>query len=644
MTMTDEPTAQLPADTWADRVGDANVCPDCETTVSPDDSYCPNEECPSNDETLPRCRICGKPDRDLIDNDDYCEPCAAAKAQERARERAIDTTGDTVEVLPAVRESSPGTAAAHAAIEQAARAALEQPGIPGRDEFLSLAMQARMMAGSGLVPDKLQGKPADVFLILLTGRDLGIPVTAALRKVYVVDGQPSLAPQLKLALVRRQGLGLVRPVPGGNAAWQASEAIGPDGEPLGPPITVMWDDYRGDLVGVDCVPSEDGERIEHSDACKARPQQPYTNGVRVRCKDNWRNHPRRMLRWRSSGYCADDYFPEVGLGLYSPDELGAVTDEEGRPIDARTVDLPEGFEQAEARTAAAARQAGGSTGNAAPTVDPADVDDLYLRVEALPESHRLLLRQTWDNSDRVKGQSMRQAAAAGELQFIRAMIRGFEIKAAKDVEGWDADAARAEVAMQRQAAREGSTTTSGDAAPGGDGGDGEGGGAAVGVGPSGGSPPPSPSEGAGSPQEAPATPDAPSPAPETPDAPQGHTEADAGEPAPERPKLDPREAAPVAEQLREAIDATDPATAERIAGEVKAMHHAKVNDALKVRGYDPDGVHIDVRRMVLTHALLVAELLPFECWAIGCGEPGEEDARPEPDHVEGVWCGQHIPF
>lgn len=354
------------------------------------------------------------------------------------------------ELMPAIPEGPTGSVGAHAAIEAAAQAALEQPGIPGRDEFLSLAMQARIMAGSSLVPKDLRGKPADVFLVLLTGRDVGIPVTSALRKVYVVDGQPSLAPQLKLALVRRQGLGLVRKAGAGNCAWQAAEAVGPDGVVLGEPITCAWRDFAGDLVGVECYPSEDGESIVHSKTCQNPNAKPYSDGVRVKCKDNYRNHPRRMLWWRAAGYCVDDYFPEVGLGLYSPDELGAITDEDGRPLDPATVSLPEGFEQAERATRQAEQQARRAAGTAIGE-QAADADvlaDLTARVACLPEEQRAALATKWRESERLAPFKLAELPAS-RVAFVRSMVQGFEAMAKRA--GWDPEAARAAYDEQKAA-------------------------------------------------------------------------------------------------------------------------------------------------------------------------------------------------
>ena len=56
-----------------------------------------------------------------------------------------------------------------------------------------------------MLPYALKGKPSDVLLVMLTGRDLGIPPTFALNLIYVVDGHPTLSAKLQLALLRRSG-------------------------------------------------------------------------------------------------------------------------------------------------------------------------------------------------------------------------------------------------------------------------------------------------------------------------------------------------------------------------------------------------------------------------------------------------------
>jgi hypothetical protein len=43
-------------------------------------------------------------------------------------------------------------------------------------------------------------------------------------------------------------------------------------------------------------------------------------------KYNWKQMPQIMMKWRAVAACARVVFPDVVLGLYTPDEMGANTD------------------------------------------------------------------------------------------------------------------------------------------------------------------------------------------------------------------------------------------------------------------------------------------------------------------------------
>jgi hypothetical protein len=196
-----------------------------------------------------------------------------------------------------------------------AAAAANLPAVPGRDEFLTLCQLAQMYSRSGVVPKQLRGKPHDVLVVLMTARDLGIPLTAGLRKVYVIDGNPSIAPQLKISLVRKKGLGNVIQHPA-NAELtdrQGAIALGPGGQvftdsegnvtgwtgAIAAPFWFTWDDaITGGYVRQGCTPTS------HTAECRAaRTKQgvPQTNGQGEAnyCKDNWKKHPKRMLFQRA---------------------------------------------------------------------------------------------------------------------------------------------------------------------------------------------------------------------------------------------------------------------------------------------------------------------------------------------------------
>lgn len=246
--------------------------------------------------------------------------------------------------------------AAESALAEFDAHAAKIPIIPGMEEMHALATQARIMAMSGIVPKALQGKPADVFVVLLTGRDLGVPITAAVNLIHVIEGRPSIAPKLLNARLRQLGVGSILKFysardkavvcalePGGRFSRACLKAAKTNGgehlddcacEGIIGETEFNWSDaILGGLVMPDCTPEV------HTAKCKAYASRPFE-----RCRQGYRTYPGRMMLWRASGWCADEYFPEAQLGLYSPEELGALVDEDGEPIDPGSIALPPGFE------------------------------------------------------------------------------------------------------------------------------------------------------------------------------------------------------------------------------------------------------------------------------------------------------------
>lgn len=174
--------------------------------------------------------------------------------------------------------------------------------VPAQNEMEAIAQLAVTFAAAGAVPKALLNRPNDVFLVLMTARDLGMGLTTAMRECHVIEGKVTISPKAKLAMVRQQGLGRIWPDPGN------------DGE------SATWYAERDDLPGV-------------------RHSYTFTKAMATAAKllpgkdkSAWSTYPERMLSWRACGYLLDDVFSEVGTGLYSPDELGAVTDADGQAI------------------------------------------------------------------------------------------------------------------------------------------------------------------------------------------------------------------------------------------------------------------------------------------------------------------------
>lgn len=243
--------------------------------------------------------------------------------------------------------------------------------VPSVDEVRVLAGLAVTLTAAGNVPKAIRNAPNDAFLVMLEGRSLGLAPTTALRTLHVIDGKVTVPPMMKLAQLHRSGLGRAWKDPGSDehgARWFAARAD-EEGLDVEHSSAFTWDDARrADLADPRCRTPND-----HADAGKDR----------CRCKDNWRKYPARMLSWRALGYLLDDTFPEVGAGLYSPDELGAVTDEDGRAIDVTSWDAPHGLNRAAKATPAPPK---------APTVMATDAD-----VDELARAARALERQAPDD-------------------------------------------------------------------------------------------------------------------------------------------------------------------------------------------------------------------------------------------------------
>jgi hypothetical protein len=470
-------------------------------------------------------------------------------------------------------EEGPGTAieahaAGNAAIEAAADAALAMPGVPGRDEFLALAMQARVLCLSGAAPEAIRNNPYVAFHVAMVGRDLGISPSAAIELIDVIHTAKgprlSLSPQLLNGQIRRLGLGSIIPQVQERDRCVAL-ALDPNGVVMGTTEFTWQDAQDAELVGPNCQP---GAHVK-----ERRQGRNNTTYERCPCNQGYITYPKRMMWWRAAGFCADDWFPEAGLGLYTPEELGAVVDDEGRPIDPSQVALPPGYDEPEPPPAEKREQRKAEAqAKAEAPADTADLLALRGRIGKLPDHIQAKLKEAWNSEGcNVRGYSLRDDAEhilpASKLKIANALVNAWEGTARK--EGWDPDAAPA----------------------------------------------------AETPQEAPETDPAPAAQPDVPEAQSNDEGAQSGTAAdglPANPEFDvdapdedPSDTVPngapepdnraiatgLSRTLAKACQDIPDATIAEVAAEVKALHWSKVNAELDQFGVPHAGLHIDVRRM-----------------------------------------------
>jgi hypothetical protein len=152
--------------------------------------------------------------------------------------------------------------------------------------------EAKMMAGtyaeSSLLSIALRNRPADVFVTIMAGQELGLPPMASLRGIHVVEGKPVLAADTMVAVVLADGTAeYFQRIPELDTADSVTFETKRRGAPG--PIRCTW--------------------------TMAMAQQARLTG-----KDNWQKYPRSMLKARCKAELAREVYPDKLAGVYDPDE------------------------------------------------------------------------------------------------------------------------------------------------------------------------------------------------------------------------------------------------------------------------------------------------------------------------------------
>lgn len=164
-------------------------------------------------------------------------------------------------------------------------------------DWQTMREQASALVRSGFLPRAVD-TPEKALALMQTGRELGIGPMQAIRTIHIIDGKPVMAAELIAGLVLSRHRGATLRVVNTTEKLCVVVAARHGQEPT----EFRWT-------------SEDAQRAG------------LTN------KDNWRKYPRAMLRNRCLAEAARGIFPDCTMGLYDPDELGAVTDASGEPIE-----------------------------------------------------------------------------------------------------------------------------------------------------------------------------------------------------------------------------------------------------------------------------------------------------------------------
>lgn len=160
----------------------------------------------------------------------------------------------------------------------------------------------KTLVASGFLP-KAVNTPGKAVTLMLKGQELRIPPMQSLSHIHIIEGRPALSAELMVALVQRAGHKL-------RVLETTSERCVVEGVRADDPEHVARTEFTLDDAG----------------------------RAGLLGKPAWKQYPAAMLRARAISSLCRFAFADVISGCsYTPEELGAEVDEEGRVIEADPV-------------------------------------------------------------------------------------------------------------------------------------------------------------------------------------------------------------------------------------------------------------------------------------------------------------------
>jgi len=164
---------------------------------------------------------------------------------------------------------------------------LVQSSIPAASEWEYMKDQAKTLVASGLLPRAIR-TPEAAIVIMLKGKELGIPAMHAFSHIHVIEGKPTMSAELMLTMILSKC----------------------------PDARVQYVQNDGEACLIEASRKAMGKTIfgfSKSDAA----------GAGLMQKDNWKKYTRAMLRARATSEMARSMFPDALCGVsYTPEEIG----------------------------------------------------------------------------------------------------------------------------------------------------------------------------------------------------------------------------------------------------------------------------------------------------------------------------------
>lgn len=200
--------------------------------------------------------------------------------------------------------------------------AMQRTDVP--DSMIEMMQVAKFVSASKMLPNHLIGDEASILTTMLAARSLDIPMWASFQEIIVQKGKVSMTSHLMQALVAREGYMIV--------------PIEEECNEQGAKVRVYRPGIGKDRCGHADV------KFDLNDAIRAQLLTKNSSTGKLIARSSkgeplpWEKYTPDMMLWRSVSRAARTYFADVLMGMnYTPEEIGATVDEDGRPVKANAV-------------------------------------------------------------------------------------------------------------------------------------------------------------------------------------------------------------------------------------------------------------------------------------------------------------------
>lgn len=169
------------------------------------------------------------------------------------------------------------------------------------EDFSQVWALAHWLQNSQLIPSALRGKPADLLIVIATGRELGLSPMQSLRSLHVVDGKPGMSAELIAARIR------------------SSKVCR----------------YLRLVESTDEIATYVTQRVEDDTPTTISFTIEEARSMGLAGKDNYRKQAATMLRARCISKTGRAVYQDVMSGVYEIDELNDIASTSAAVIDSR---------------------------------------------------------------------------------------------------------------------------------------------------------------------------------------------------------------------------------------------------------------------------------------------------------------------